>query len=195
MLKRGGGPDGRRFQMTPNYYFTVYSYLMKQKIGGVATLAQKKSHDGNALPETIPTVGEVNSLLDYLGSTTSEITEGPQHTGQQRSPNTQSTTDIASIKKLISRLVPYSKVIPGTEMGIRYEKRNLMALIPSPVVNADGYWRWFITFAPADLFDNRLFEITRKIDNEDFTWEEKYHQVRFITHENYYFKTYPRYID
>lgn len=39
MLKRGGGPEPRRFQQSPNYYFTVYNALVKQKIGGIAMLA------------------------------------------------------------------------------------------------------------------------------------------------------------
>jgi hypothetical protein len=166
LLKRGGGPYGRRFQQTPSYYFTVYSYLMKQKIGGIATLAQKVSLDGTAQPETIPTIGEVDQLLQYLGS--NKIPHCP-HVGPSSNPQPH---DIVNIKKLIARLVPYSKPLHGTEMGIRYEKKNLMALIPSPVINSVGYWRWFITFAPADLYDHRLYEILCKTDTED-TWAER----------------------
>lgn len=166
MLKRGGGPQGRRFQQTPSYYFTVYSYLIKQRIGGIALLAHKTNLDGTAQPENIPTIGEVNQLQSYLGSNHS-MSNQPMNTNRSK-PH-----DMEQIKKLISRLVPYSKHMQGTEMGIRLEKRNLMALIPSPVVNANGYWRWFITFAPADLYENRLYEITCKDDTEDYTWEEK----------------------
>jgi hypothetical protein len=178
MLKRGGGPSGRRFQQTPNYYFTVYNYLMKRKVGGIAMLAQKNHLDGTALPEKVPTVGEVNQLIDYLGSTESHL-DDPTST-VSHSCNTTTTNDMKNIKKLIARLVPYSKHAQGTEMGIRHEKRNLMALIPSPVINGEGFWRWFITFAPADLYDNRLYEIISKTFDETSTWEERQLKVNVL---------------
>lgn len=177
MIKRGGGPNGRRFQQTPNYYFTVYNYLMKKRIGGIAMLAQKNHLDGTAMPENIPTVREVNQLIDYLGSTESHLlcplsadSDGSLSTAN-RIANTSS--DLTNIKKLVARLVPYSKYAQGTEMGIRHEKRNLMALIPSPVINGDGFWRWFITFAPADLYDNRLYEIISNTNDETNTWSQR----------------------
>ena len=110
-------------QQTSSYYFTVYSYLMKQKIGGVAYRCQKSHLDGNAQPETIPTVGEVNKLLQYLGTPTDVHTKSAQ--SDCRSPH-----DVKALQKLISRLVPYSRNVPGVEMGIRFEKKNLLALIP-----------------------------------------------------------------
>ena len=174
MLRRGGGPQGRRFQQTPGYYFTVYSYLMKQKIGGGALLAQRATLDGTAQPENIPTVGEVSRLLNYLGSPDSNLGQSDIQQNNQLRYTTQDTVDI---QKLVSRLVPYSKNIPGTEMSIRYERKNLMALIPSPVINADGYWRWFITFAPADLYESRLYEIACKEYNENYTWKERQTKV------------------
>ena len=64
-------------------------------------------------------------------------------------------------------------------MGIRYEKKKLMAMIPSPIIEKIGHWRYFITFAPADLYENRLFEIVIKSDNENYTWNEKNEKVRF----------------
>ena len=170
MLKRGGGPDGRRFQQSPNYYFTVYSYIMKQKIGGIASLAQRHDHDGTSLP----TVGEINELMDFFSN-------NPRYDESERIETDKQgdvSYDMVRIKKLISRLVPYSRHAQGTEMGIRFEKRNLMALIPSPVINKEGFWRWFITFAPADLYDHRLYEILMKRDNESLTWNEKKLMVR-----------------
>jgi hypothetical protein len=186
MIKIGGGPSGRRFQQTPNYYFTVYNYLMKKRVGGIAMLAQKSHLDGTALPEKIPTVREVNQLIDYLGSTESHLVEpmsavtGSSVTTANRETNT--TTDLTNIKKLIARLVPYSKHAQGTEMGIRHEKRNLMALIPLPVINGEGFWRWFITFAPADLYDNRLYEIISKTYDETRTWSQRQIKVVIITY-------------
>ena len=111
-------------------------------------------------------------MLDYLGSSTSDIIP-PSSTNEKRQPQ-----DIVNIKKLIARLVPYSKHLQGTKMGIRFEKKCLTALIPSPVVNAEGYWRWFITFAPADLYEKSLFEITSRTDNENYTWDERRLKVR-----------------
>jgi hypothetical protein len=92
MLKRGGGPNPRRFQQSPNYYFTVYSYLMKQKIGGIAALAQKHNLDGTALPENLPTVGEINDLLDYLGDTTTN--EEVERIESESKSDGQSTYDM-----------------------------------------------------------------------------------------------------
>ena len=66
MLKRAGGPDGRRFQGCPDYYFSIYSYLMKQRIGGVAFRAQKSCLDGTSLPDNVPTLGEISQLMTYL---------------------------------------------------------------------------------------------------------------------------------
>jgi hypothetical protein len=62
-------------------------------------------------------------------------------------------------------------------MGIRYEKRNLMAMIPSPIITARGYWRWFITFAPADNYESLLFETVMRDDAEQITWDERRQQV------------------
>jgi hypothetical protein len=184
MIRRGGGPSGRRFQQTPNYYFTVYNYLMKKKVGGIAMLAQKSHLDGTALPEKIPTVGEVNQLIDYLGSTESHLVDPTRAVSSNfvstANTETNATHDMTNSKKLIARLVPYSKHAQGTEMGIRHEKRNLMALIPSPVINGEGFWRWFITFAPADLYDNRFYEITSKTFDESITWKERQTKVRLL---------------
>lgn len=83
------------------------------------------------------------------------------------------------IQKLISRLVPFSKQLQGTEMGIRYEKKKLMAMLPSPIIEKQGHWRYFITFAPADLYENRLYEIVIKTDNENFTWKERNEKVKY----------------
>lgn len=115
MLKRGGGPQGRRCQQTSAYYFTVYSYLMKQKIGGIAYKAQKSQLNGTAEPDKVPTIGEVNKLLLYLDTPADETTVSDQNI-------LGGTNDIKAMQKLISRLVPYSKSIPGTEMGIRLKK-------------------------------------------------------------------------
>jgi hypothetical protein len=53
-----------------------------------------------------------------------------------------------------------------------------MTLIPSPVINAAGFWRWFTTFAPADVYDHRLYEILMKNDNESLAWDERKLMVR-----------------
>ena len=32
-------------------------------------------------------------------------------------------------------------------------------MLASPVVQADGIWRWFVTFSPADIYEPKLYEI------------------------------------
>ena len=45
VLQRGGGPQARRFQQCPSYYFAVYHYIMRNKIRGISYLAQNMTRD------------------------------------------------------------------------------------------------------------------------------------------------------
>jgi hypothetical protein len=48
-----------------------------------------------------------------------------------------------------------------------------MALLPSPVVARDGTWRWFSTMAPADVNENRLFEILAVSEKDGYDWKAR----------------------
>ena len=43
VLQRGGGPQARRFQQCPSFYFSVYHYVVRNKIRGISYLAQNDS--------------------------------------------------------------------------------------------------------------------------------------------------------
>jgi hypothetical protein len=51
-----------------------------------------------------------------------------------------------------------------------------MSMIPSPTINREGEWRWFVTFASPDTYESRLFEIITEFDDENNpqTWEERH---------------------
>ena len=71
-------------------------------------------------------------------------------------PNKVKTDEI---RKLMQRLIPFSGNLSGSPTHILYERSKLMAMIPSPLITSQGSWRWFVTMAPADLHEHRLFEI------------------------------------
>ena len=166
MLCRGGGPNPRSFQNCTNYIFTMYTMEMKRKIGGVAYIAERKYLDGSREEEdTPPTAEEILNLLSYLeddvgvtNNMTSNITNNDIHREEMR--------------HLLNRLIPYAKGLQGTPMQISHEKTKLMAMISSPIINKEGCFRWFTTFAPADLYENRLMEIVQDviIDESDNAW-------------------------
>jgi hypothetical protein len=87
------------------------------------------------------------------------------------------------IRSLLNRLVPYAKQAPGTPMHINYERKNMHAMVTSPVITNDSVWRWFVTFAFADLQESRLFEVildnTQHVDStpDKRNWEERLHAV------------------
>ena len=45
VLQRGGGPQARRFQQCPSFYFAVYHYVLRNKIRGISYLAQNSTND------------------------------------------------------------------------------------------------------------------------------------------------------
>jgi hypothetical protein len=55
--------------------------------------------------------------------------------------------------------MPYSQSLKGSAMFIMRERTKLMAMLPSSVITRKGTWRWFVTHAPADLYDPLLYDI------------------------------------
>jgi len=145
MLKRGGGKQGRRYQQEPNFYFLLYKLTMQQKIGGIALKAEDARLDNLDLPETI-TIGEVKDIVDHLHS-------------DPVSPQTDKYLTDAQINKYLKRMVPYSSGLKGTSLHMAKEKNKLLSLVGTPLLKIDGTWRWFITFAQADVYEPRLHEI------------------------------------
>lgn len=172
MLLRGGGPQPRRFQKTPAYYFSMYMYEMRRRVGGVSCRAQNTFLDDNPIEiiDLAPTVGEINEVIDFFQRNNSQTIDNII--------DDDSTPE--AIRKLINRLVPYSKSLQGTKMHIMHERAKLMAMLPSPLITTDNTWRYFITFAPADVYDPRLYDITidERMNQVVPSWDERMTTVK-----------------
>lgn len=174
MLLKGGGPQARRFQKFLNFIFTMYFHEMKKRVGGVSCKAQNSNLDDHLVDEVnvAPTVSELEEAVDFLH------TRNPQ--SMEEILDVDTTPE--AIKKLIKRLVPYSSGLQGTKMHIMHERAKLMAMLPSPVITNENAWRYFITFAPADVYDPRLYDITidEKLTDKEPQWPERQQKVQFF---------------
>jgi hypothetical protein len=182
MLSRGLPAGLRRFQQEPNYYFAVLAYEMRRKVGGVAYQAQHEEYDHD-VHENDVTVSTMLSLIEYVeemkgtvetestveASTLAAATVGVSSTTPNVStiaaaspldptPHTVPTVSPEQLKRFIARMVPYGNSLKGTALHMAYEARKLRAMIASPIIKQQGSFRWFVTFAPADRYDIRLFE-------------------------------------
>jgi hypothetical protein len=187
MLCMGGGPNARRFQQSSKYIFTLYTMEMKRKIGGVAYVAQRKNLDGSEVDkEEPPNMSDINKLLSYLGGPIDqdELSGGKAFT-PQRTVTTDNNYNEKEMQQLIKRLIPYSKSLQGTAPHIAYERAKLMAMIPSPIISKEGLWRLFFTVAPADLYENRFYEVVQSpvTDNSPDSWKERVKKVTHLIHK------------
>lgn len=145
---------------------------MKKIVGGVSLRAQNSYMDDHPV-ETVnlaPSVGEINEVIDFFQQNNSESIESVL----------DANTTPEAIRKLISRLVPYSGCLQGTKTHIMYERAKLLAILPSPLITAENVWRYFITFAPADVYEPRLFDITidEEIQVPEPTWDHRRRKVK-----------------
>ena len=202
MLMRGGGPQGRRFQQCPSYYFAAYHYESRRKISGVTSKAQNSKYDELSDDDDIFTTAVLSRMISYSQEATkSEALPLPTPTESASSSiditvnsllassvadqlneiNSDETTTNSLLPKMTKeefefyskRLAVYGKSLPGTAMHMQNERNNLMSMLASPSVEEDGIWRWFLTFSPADLFDPRLYEVLAASDEEFPNWEER----------------------
>ena len=65
MLMRGGGPQGRRFQQCPNYYFAALHYESRRRISGVTSQAQNSKYDGLNNEDHIFTAENLERMISY----------------------------------------------------------------------------------------------------------------------------------
>ena len=86
MLMRGGGPQGRRFQQYPNYYFAAYHYESRRKLGGIVSKAQNSKYDG--LSENDDTVITA-SILSQMKTYAEEQTQNHQILHSVDKPETE----------------------------------------------------------------------------------------------------------
>ena len=83
------------------------------------------------------TVGDINSILSCLKNNTI----APKR-----------------LHRLVNRLVPFAKSIPGTSLAFKNEKKRLHSIVASPLYDGKP-WRWFVTFSNADLFEEYLYRM------------------------------------
>ena len=199
MLLRGGGPQGRRFQQCPSYYFAAYHYESRRKLGGITSKANNLSYDrvdqSNGVTAGILSqmvqFAEESVLIDESNKTTNDDCHGGKTDELPESPPSIGKLDSDSLPKMTKqefefyskRLAVYGKSLPGTALHMQNERCNLMSMLASPDVESDGIWRWFITFSPADLYDPRLYDILAATDEELLSWDEKHKKADAMSKE------------
>jgi hypothetical protein len=84
-------------------------------------------------------------------------------------PNISDMDEDSKIRQLISRLVPYSQALKGSQTYIANERKKLFGMVCSPLITSEGTWRWFLTLSPADVYDSKIFDILIDDDLNDET--------------------------
>lgn len=145
--------DDRRCQSNPLYIFLAYETEMKRQIGSVSMLASKSVNNiagaDNGEADRDPTIAEVDEVREHLN---------PLNVDHPAIPKSNVEKD-KRIRKLMSRMMPYSKALDGSAIMIANERKKLLSLLSAPVIVAEGNWSYFLTFAPADVYDHKLFDI------------------------------------
>lgn len=164
-LMRGGNPDGRRCQMNPSYVFLMYTLEVRRRIGGVTYKAAKPYKDDVEAAKAVPTVQDMSDVVEYMNKT--DVCTMQACVDEYVPPENVVVEEKKSLKedvgrmmaKMMSELMPYSQSLKGSAMYIMRERTKLMAMLTSPVITTEGTWRWFVTHAPADLYDPLLYDI------------------------------------
>jgi len=153
-LKQGIN-DNRRCQASPTYYFLAYETEIKRISGSVAYLAGNKF--GASLPDEQVTIDELSDVRNYLNEPSRVA---PLGMAQAELDATNSNIEKDKlIKKMLRKMMPYSRPLDGTAPMLAQERRKLLCLLSAPALVNEGQWNWFITFAMPDLFDPKLFDI------------------------------------
>lgn len=90
MLMRGGGPQGRRFQQCPSYYFASYHYQSRRKMGGITSKAQNSKYNGLSEKDDAFNAAVLSRMITYA----------KEKTGMQ--PLSDTTLDNIEIENEIS---------------------------------------------------------------------------------------------
>ena len=189
VLQRGGGPDARRFQQCPSFYFAVYHYVTRYKIQGLTYLAQNTKYDNDNEELTVSGLTQIMQEMQrnvgieegVLASVTDAIDDlNNQNSISEANATPSTTTTPLELKKTLSkqeikhclkRLSVYATSLKGTCLYMQNERNKLMAMLASPEIKSEGIWRWFLTITPNDLYDSRLYEIL--VDDNDLSWKDR----------------------
>ena len=76
-----------------------------------------------------------------------------------KTPNASVKIDSTTkhIQELMDRLVPYSQSLMGSALHMRLERKKLLSMLQSPVLKANGTFRWFNTHTPNEMYDPCLY--------------------------------------
>ena len=156
-LQQSSESDGRRCQQSATYIFSAYQSEMKRKIGSVS-LAAANDDDCMAEPSSPIdniTNAQMQTLREYVNEPVEKTTdlnvstmdeENIVHPVTQRrsleSMMTNKEVDI-SIKKILCRLVPYSKPLTSTALYRAGEKKSFFQCFRR---------RWFVPSVAGDIF-------------------------------------------
>jgi hypothetical protein len=165
---------------------------MRRRIRGVTYSAQRSHLDDDSTLLSPPTVVEVNEMLQYLQDSDSQNVQHQLHdtslttTEQKHSKSViENVDEHTKIRRLINRLVPYSEALKGSQTYIANERKKLLSMVSSPLITHEASWRWFLTCAPADVYDHKIFDILIDdiIDNQpnhDIPYDIRHSKVRII---------------
>ena len=127
---------------------------MEQNTGTISILAERSGLRSNE--DDILTVAEAQEFLRLCRA------------GETASP----LLSEAKMRYLLSRIKPWSALIPGSALHMQQQQRQLLAMIASPVTTDKGSWSYFVTMVQPDhhspdLYDNIITSACR--DGIDFT--------------------------
>jgi hypothetical protein len=146
----------RRFQNNSSFLFAAYTTEMRRKIGGVcARVANLKPNISN-LNDTEDVAAEDESE-DFQDITVKDMTDVICYLNEPTS--CQSSSGGRNVQRVLRRLTPFSESLKGSPLHMAFERKNLYAIIQSPVILDESVWRYFVTFAPSETYSQRLFDI------------------------------------
>jgi hypothetical protein len=129
---------------------------MKSKASTISYLATKNGQEDTVDPVNI-TVAEAKQFIDHIEANRNRMrATGYGISGSVHSPASLITE--TKMQLLANRLQPYHDLVPGTEMYMKSKRRNLLAMISSPVTNKNAMWAYFYTEAQADTYLAELYD-------------------------------------
>ena len=149
---------------------------------------QQNSEAKEAEGEAAVVVSDVSGATPLESGDGSGVGESdaaiPVVVGSYQQPlTTKEETEFEKLVQLTKRLIPFAKQAQGTPMHINYERKNMLTMLTNPYVTDVASWRWFLTFAYADLYDSRLYEIVLNfVDSAGRNdWARRSEKVKFMS--------------
>jgi len=124
VLKRGGTKSGRRFQQCPSFYYAAYVFDARRRIGGVTYVASQYGGETDNSPMRVDDVKQIIAYVNDSVAVSMVSTTSP--------PAQLKLTP--SVKRLLQKLVPYSKDLPGLPTHFAWERKKLLSMLTSNVV-------------------------------------------------------------